>query len=68
MFVIIYQPSTGPVEVKRTATGFQLKGHWLVGTEDDGSLAMIEELDVAVASVKDIRSKGGEACLGVVIE
>lgn len=57
MFVVIYQGSEST------------DGKWHVDTEkEEGKVATYEELETALARVKHIRQKGGEACLAVIIE
>lgn len=69
MFVIAYHPSGDPVSVQSDATGLKINGgDWIVDTENDGQLATIEDLEVALDRVKNIRLKGGEACLLAVLE
>lgn len=67
MFVILYQP-TGLVKTVHTNNSISIKGEWIVDTEEDGSVSMIEDLETALSRVKDIRQKGGEACLAAIIE
>lgn len=68
MFAILYQASDRDVEMSINDEGVIIRGKWVVDTEDDGSVAMIDDLEIALSRVKDIRQKGGEACLVTIIE
>lgn len=68
MFAILYQRSHDPVNVIETDDGLTVNGQWLVDTDEDGSVAQIDDLETALNRVKDIRQKGGEACLVTIIE
>lgn len=68
MFVVIYKPTTDIVTIDKH---FNIKdgNPWRIDTDPEtGSVDMYEELEEALDRVKDIRSKGGEACLAVMIE
>jgi hypothetical protein len=41
---------------------------WEVDTDEDGSLARYDDLETALGRVKDLRGRGVDACLSVVIE
>lgn len=69
MFVVIYQPTDQPVEIVSRGEGeISLKGEWIVDTGEHGEVATYDDLPEALSRVLDIRKKGGEACLAVIIE
>lgn len=70
MFVIIYQPSDEPIKVvyNQANNESNLIGKWRVDTDEEGNVSTYEDLAEALERTLDIRKKGGEACLAVVIE
>ena len=68
-FVIVYLRSDDKVEIINTPQGKEIiGGKWQVDTDESGCLATYEELEEALDRIKDIRSKGGDACLMTIIE
>lgn len=68
MFVVIYQGSEEPVGISQDQDGVSIVGKWQVDTEPEGKVATYEDIREALSRVEDIRKKGGEACLAVIVE
>lgn len=68
MFVTLYQPTDQQIQLKQDGNETHLLGKWQVDTDEEGNVVTEEDLEIALNRVKDIRKKGGEACLAVIIE
>lgn len=69
MFAVIYQPSNEGAKCYVEKGMLFSSGEWRVDTDPDtGKLETYDDLEIALDRVKNIRDKGGEACLSVVIE
>lgn len=47
---------------------YMREDRWEVDMEEDGSLARYDDLETALGRVKDLRGRGVDACLSVLIE
>ena len=68
MFVVIYQPTEQLTKMSTDSRGLTSIGEWKVDTDSNGAVDTYRELFEALDRVVDLRSKGGEACLAVIIE
>lgn len=64
-FVILYIGSNDSTTVLPDGS---TKAAWKVDTGEQGEVASYDDLETALSRVKDIRAKGGDACLATIIE